>query len=226
MTRSYAQLCGIAAALDVIGDRWALLIVRDLLLGPLRFSDLATGLPGVGTNTLTDRLKQLEAAGVIQRRLLALPDGSVVYELTPYGRELEPILMGLGRWGTRSMGSLAPDVATRSRWLVAAMLAFHDERQAVSEPTTWELRLSDGPFTVRAEGTSLTVAAGAPQSAEAVVTASDQTLYLLLTGQLAPARALEAGSVTVLGRQSMLPRLLALFAFPAITPPSAAVPAA
>ena len=124
--RSYAQLCGIATALDVIGDRWAPLIVRDLLLGPLRFGDLAEGLPGIGTNTLTARLKHLEAAGVVERRLLPLPDRGTVYELTGYGRELEPILLALGRWGTRSMGQLPGEVVTRSRWLVAAMLAFHD----------------------------------------------------------------------------------------------------
>ena len=127
--RSYAQLCGIATALDVIGDRWTLLVVRDLLLGPLRFSDLAEGLPGIGTNTLTTRLKALEVTGVVHRQLLPLPERGTVYELTTYGRELEPILLALGRWGTRSMGTLPPDVTTRSRWLVAAMLAFHDDSQ-------------------------------------------------------------------------------------------------
>src|SRR6478752_8545976 len=110
--RSYAQLCGIATALDVIGDRWAPLIVRDLLLGPLRFGDLAEGLPGIGTNTLTDRLKHLEAAGVVERRLQPLPDRGTVYELTEYGRELEPILLALGRWGTKSMGRLPGEVVT------------------------------------------------------------------------------------------------------------------
>src|SRR5664280_673972 len=139
--RSYSQLCGIATALDVIGDRWAALILRDLLLGPLRFGELAEGLPGIGTNTLAARLKDLEGSDVVRRELLPLPDRGTVYELTPYGRELEPILMGLGRWGTKSMGRLPPDVATRSRWLVAAMLAFHDETRLVARPTTWELRL-------------------------------------------------------------------------------------
>src|SRR6266550_6830087 len=152
--RSYAQLCGIATALDVIGDRWTPLVLRDLLLGPLRFSDLAEGLPGIGTNTLAARLKHLEAAGVIHRRLLPLPDRGTVYELTTYGRELEPILLALGRWGTKSMTRLPSHVASRSRWLVAAMLAFHDENQRIPRPTTWQLRLTDGAFTVRAEGTS------------------------------------------------------------------------
>ena len=116
--RSYAQLCGIATALDVIGDRWTLLVVRDLLLGPLRFGDLDEGLPGIGTNTLAARLKQLEAAGVVAPPAAAAPERGTVYELTDYGRELEPILLALGRWGTRSMGRLPAEVASRSRWLV------------------------------------------------------------------------------------------------------------
>ncbi|MDP9222476.1 MAG: helix-turn-helix transcriptional regulator, partial [Actinomycetota bacterium] len=134
-TRSYGQLCGIATALDLIGDRWTPLVLRDLLLGPLRFGDLAEGLPGIGTNTLAARLKHLEGSGVVNRRLLPLPDRGTVYELTTYGRELEPILLALGRWGTKSMGRLPSDVASRSRWLVAAMLAFHDESQRIARPT-------------------------------------------------------------------------------------------
>jgi DNA-binding HxlR family transcriptional regulator len=214
--RSYAQLCGIATALDVIGDRWAPLIVRDLLLGPLRFGDLADGLPGVGTNTLTARLKHLEAAGVVGRRLLPLPDRGTVYELTDYGRELEPILLALGRWGTRSMGRVPGEVVTRSRWLVAAMLAFHDSSRRVARPTTWELRLSDGVFTVVAAGTSLTVAAGAPEQADVGVTTSDADMHALLTGQLTPADAVASGAVTLDGDAKALSRLVELFDFPSL----------
>ena len=214
--RSYAQLCGIATALDVIGDRWAPLIVRDLLLGPLRFGDLAEGLPGIGTNTLTARLKHLEAAEVVERRLLPLPDRGTVYELTGYGRELEPILLALGRWGTRSMGRVPGEVVTRSRWLVAAMLAFHDSSRRVARSTTWELRLSDGVFTVAAAGTSLTVAAGAPERADLVITASDADLHALLTRQLTPADAVASGAVTLDGDAKALSRLVELFDFPSL----------
>jgi DNA-binding HxlR family transcriptional regulator len=214
--RSYAQLCGIATALDVIGDRWAPLIVRDLLLGPLRFGDLAEGLPGIGTNTLTDRLKHLEGAGVVERRLQPLPDRGTVYELTEYGRELEPILLALGRWGTKSMGRLPGEVVTRSRWLVAAMLAFHDSTRRIARTTTWELRLSDGTFTVQAEGTSLTVAAGAPERPDAVVTTSDADLHALLTRRLAPGEAVASGAVTLDGDTSALTRLVELFDFPSL----------
>jgi DNA-binding HxlR family transcriptional regulator len=212
--RSYAQLCGIATALDVVGDRWTTLVVRDLLLGPLRFGDLAEGLPGIGTNTLAARLKHLEATGVVWRRLLPSPDRGTVYELTAYGRELEPILMALGRWGTKSMGRLPRQISSRSRWLVAAMLAFHAESRRMARPATLELRLTDGPFTVHAEGTSLTITAGASEGAAAVITTSDAHLHLLLTGQLTPADAVAAGSVTITGDGSALAGLLELVAFP------------
>jgi DNA-binding HxlR family transcriptional regulator len=215
--RSYAQLCGIATALDVIGDRWTLLVLRDLLLGPLRFSDLAEGLPGIGTNTLTARLKQLEVSGVVHRQLLPMPDRGTVYELTTYGRELEPILLALGRWGTRSMGNLPPDVTTRSRWLVAAMLAFHDDSQQVPTLTTWELRLTDGPFTVRAKDTKLTVSAGAPEQADLVLTAADDQLHRLLTRQLSPAEAVASGAITVEGDPTALEQLIELFQFPTLS---------
>ena len=216
MARSYAQLCGIASALDVMGDRWAPLIMRDLLLGPMRFSDLAGGLPGIGTNTLTARLKHLEEAGAVRRRLLTPPDGAVVYELTDYGREIEPVLMELGRWGAKSMGRLPADVATRSRWLAAAMLAFHDESHGPARPTTWELRMTDGTFTVHADGGSLTVAAGAPGSADAVVTVGDRELHALLTRRISPTKALRSGAVKLEGDRGALPALLDLFAFPAL----------
>jgi DNA-binding HxlR family transcriptional regulator len=219
-TRSYAQLCGIATALDVIGDRWSALVLRDLLFGPLRFGELAVGLPGIGTNTLTARLKHLEAAGVIHRRLLPLPDRGTVYELTGYGRELEPILLALGRWGAKSMGRLPPGVASRSRWLVAAMLAFHDETRRIARPATWELRLTDGAFTARAEGTSLTITAGAAEHADLVITTDDQHLHQLLTGQLTPADAVATAAVTLDGDPSTLPALLALVRFPRIEPPA------
>src|SRR5918999_3558389 len=98
--RTYGDMCGIARALDVVGERWALLVVRELILGPKRFTDLRTGLPNVGPDVLAQRLRELEAAGLLQRRTLPPPAGSRVYELTERGRALEPVLVELGRWGT------------------------------------------------------------------------------------------------------------------------------
>ena len=97
--RTYNQYCGLARALDLVGERWALLVVRELVLGPKRFTDLQAGLPGIGTNILSARLRELEESGVVARRTLPPPAASAVYELTPYGRELEPAVDALGRRG-------------------------------------------------------------------------------------------------------------------------------
>src|SRR5919106_3243857 len=102
--RTYGDLCGIARALDVVGERWALLVVRELLLGPKRFTDLRAGLPHVGPDVLTQRLKELEAAGVVRRATLPPPAASKVYELTRRGAELEPVVLALGRWGSAAPG--------------------------------------------------------------------------------------------------------------------------
>src|SRR5580693_5149596 len=100
-TRTYGDACGIARALDIVGERWALLVVRELLLGPQRFSDLRRALPGASSNLVTDRLRELQRSGVVRRRKLAAPAGSWVYELTEWGQELEPIVLALGGWGLR-----------------------------------------------------------------------------------------------------------------------------
>ena len=100
--RTYGDSCGIARGLDVVGDRWALLVARELLLGPKRFTDLRDGLPGIGPDVLSARLRDLEQAGVLGRAALPPPAGSRVYELTEWGRELEPVLLALGRWGSRA----------------------------------------------------------------------------------------------------------------------------
>src|SRR4029450_734908 len=102
--RAYHQYCGLSRALDLLGARWALLVVRDLLTGPKRFTDLEEGLPGIPTNVLTSRLRELEDAGIVQRRVQSRPAGGVVYELTDYGKELEQPLLALGGWGAKSLG--------------------------------------------------------------------------------------------------------------------------
>jgi DNA-binding HxlR family transcriptional regulator len=99
--RSYGDPCGIARALDAVGDRWALLVVRELLLGPKRFTDLRAGLPGAATDVLSQRLRDLTEAGVVERATLRPPGAATVYRLTGSGRELEPVLLALGRWGSR-----------------------------------------------------------------------------------------------------------------------------
>src|SRR5918912_4465730 len=123
-SRTYDQFCGIARALDLVGERWALLVVRDLILGPKRFTDLRRGLDGMGTSVLAARLKELERGGVIRRRTLPPPAASTVYELTDYGRALEGPLLALGRWGATSMGPRQDGQLLRSEWLGVALKAF------------------------------------------------------------------------------------------------------
>jgi hypothetical protein len=151
---------------------------------------------------------------------MARPERGVVYELTEYGRELEAILMALGRWGTRSMGRLPAQVATRSRWLVAAMLAFDHGGDRPATGVTIELRLDDGAFTVSADAGEFAVRAGAPPDADAdaVITVSDQHLHQLLTGRLDAQAALASGVIVVDGDPDALRWLIARCGFPALNP--------
>src|SRR3954452_11878243 len=118
MAKHYDQYCPVAHALEAVGDRWALLVVRELMQGPKRYTDLAEGLPGIGTNILAARLRQLEAAGVVTKRTLPPPAASRVYELTDYGSELKPVMRELALWGARSLGPPTADDELFPGWLV------------------------------------------------------------------------------------------------------------
>ena len=118
MAKHYDQYCPVAHALGVVGDRWALLLVRELLQGPKRYTDLAEGLPGIGTNILAARLRDLETAGVVTKKTLPPPAASRVYELTDYGLELKPVMRELALWGARSLGPPTPDDELFPGWLV------------------------------------------------------------------------------------------------------------
>src|SRR5579884_3950205 len=134
--RSYGQYCAVARALDVLGDRWTLLIVRELLLrGACRYTDLRAGLPGIATNLLADRLRELEDAGVILRRELPPPVASTVFELTPRGEALKPVLSELGRWGIPLMSAgPAPDDAFRAHWLAWPVEQFLSDHEPDAGP--------------------------------------------------------------------------------------------
>jgi DNA-binding HxlR family transcriptional regulator len=119
--RSYGQYCTVARALDVVGERWTLLLVRELSTGPKRFKDLLGGLPGIGTNLLTNRLKTLEGEGIVRRATLPPPAGSNVYELTELGRSLEPVIVALSRWGARLLDAPREDDEMRAGWAAVAM---------------------------------------------------------------------------------------------------------
>ena len=121
MTKRYDQYCPVAHALDLIGDRWSLMVVRELMRGPKRYTDLVSGLPGIGTNVLASRLRDLETHGILTRTMLAPPAASKVYELTDYGRDLEPVVHELGKWGARSLGPPSSGPPLFDGWLGNAL---------------------------------------------------------------------------------------------------------
>lgn len=172
--RTYGDPCGIARALDVIGERWSLLVVRELLLGPKRFTDLRGAL-GASPNVLTQRLGELEEAGVVQRRTTG------AYELTDWGRELHPIVLQLGNWGRgarhRPNGELGVDS------LVLALEATFSPEQAADLRASYELRLGEERFAVEIEGGTFGVARGTPRKADAIIEAEPQRLREVIFGE-------------------------------------------
>jgi DNA-binding HxlR family transcriptional regulator len=199
--RSYGDGCGIAHALDLIGERWALLVVRELLLGPLRFSDLRAGLPGASPNVLSQRLRDLEHVGVIRRRRLPPPAAANVYELTEHGAELEPILVALGSWALRS--PLAPAGHLSA---VSAMLTLRTYYRATDDwATTLQVHLGERSYVARIAGERVEVSAG-QAAAETTVETDPATLVALLVGERELA---DAGDVRVTGDVTAFRRVLA-----------------
>jgi len=216
LRRKYGQGCGTAHALDLVGDRWALLVVRELVLGPKRFTDLRDGLPRIGPNVLSQRLKELEDAGVLRRRTLPPPAGSTVYELTEWGSELEEIVVRLGRWGARSPEM--PRVAeTQPEWLVLGMRAVYEPEED-PVPTLYEFRFGNEVFWARVDDGTLRVGRGAASAPDAVVTSDVETVAKLMRGELKSAAGLRSGAVKLDGERAAFDRFPALFRFP----PSAA----
>ena len=211
--RKYDQGCGSAHALDLVGDRWALLVVRELVLGPKRFTDLREGLPGIGPNVLSQRLKELEEISVLRRRLLPPPAASTVYELTEWGAELEDVLVRLGRWGARSpYMRLGPE--TRPEWLVLGMRSIYDP-EADPVPTTYELRFGDEAFWARTDDGALAVGRGQAAEPDVVLSSDVETVAKLMRGELKPSAALRSGAVELAGERAAFDRFPSLFRFPA-----------
>jgi DNA-binding HxlR family transcriptional regulator len=212
--RSYGEACRFAYALDVVGERWALLVVRELLLGPKRFTDLRTGLPHASSNILSERLRDLEHGGVIQRRKLPPPAASSVYELTEWGRELEPVVTKLGAWGARS--PIPPDsqeIGPDS--IVLALRSLFDPEAAGEIDATYELRIGEEGFHVKVRGGELELGRGAADEPVAAIAVADApTLGALLAGQLPLDEALASGAVQLNGSKQAAKRFLRLFPMP------------
>ena len=212
--RSYDQYCAVARGLDVIGDRWTLLLVRDLLLGPKRYKDLLSGLPGIGTNLLADRLKELEAAGLIERTVLPPPAGSAVYQLTETGQSLETVMTALGRWGARFLGPpKKTDVMVPRAYFVAMRGVFSPE-PAAGITLTYEVRIGDLVFEVRVADGRLTTREGAVRNPDVVLSMEVETLNALMFHTLTPAAALASGRVKIgKGDLKALERFIAIVGF-------------
>jgi len=178
--KHYGQACAIARALDVVGERWNLLLVRELTLGPRRYRDLATGLPGIPSNVLAARLKDLQAADVITRRTLPAPTDVTVYELTDAGWALQPALHELLDWGLRYAPQPSQDDASQPGW---ALLAAAGRPTALPAGQTCELRVGPEFFYLGSDAGKLTARRGPAPDGDAVVTMPADTLYSLVTDQ-------------------------------------------
>jgi DNA-binding HxlR family transcriptional regulator len=205
-SRSYGDACAIARALDVVGERWALLVVRELLLGPQRFSDLRHALPNASSNLIADRLRELEGRGVIDRRKLPAPASSWVYELTAWGRDLEPILLALGDWGIHV--PLPPAATTLSATSVVLFLRSSARPDPEAPPTTYRLELDDRVWGIRAEAGRLHVQPGEPANPDASLRTDPATLNALLEASREFDAAVSDGSVVAAGDLSALHRLI------------------
>lgn len=214
-TRSYNQLCGLAFALDAVGERWTILIIRELVAGPQRFTDLLTGLPGVSTNLLTERLKGLEQRGIILRRTLPPPAASTVYELTAVGRGLIPSLLELGRWGSQFVGEA--DAQCQMLHLGSYALTpqtFFRAEKAMGLDKTYALQIGDESQTVRIVDGAIDIWQGTPAQADMTLS-TEVPIYLgLLTRQLDPQQALAGQLVKVKGDEAELLRFLELCGMP------------
>jgi DNA-binding HxlR family transcriptional regulator len=206
MGKKFDQYCPMAHALSLVGERWSLLIVRELLHGPKRYTDLAHGLPGIGTNILAARLRELEQGGVIWRRKLPPPAASTVYELTEYGAGLNETMYALARWGARSLGPPGPGDELYPEWGVNALPALFDPEQARGLTETYALKIDGDSFTARVENGALEASIGAADDADVVVELDMDTFFALTSGELEPRQAVQSGRARVDGDHAALER--------------------
>jgi len=213
--KRYGQACAIARALDVVGERWSLLLVRELTLGPRRYRDLATGLPGIPSNVLAGRLKDLQAAGVITQRTLPVPTDVTVYELTGAGRALQPALKELLDWGLRYGPEPSQDDVGQPGW---GLLAAAGRPTALPSGQTCELRVGPEFFYLSSDAGTLTVRRGPAPDGDTVVTMSADTFYRLMTGQTTVTDAVRHSTVdgdAGIARRALEPLFAAALAEPA-----------
>jgi DNA-binding HxlR family transcriptional regulator len=212
-TRTYDDGCAAAHALDLVGERWALLVVRELLLGPKRFTDLRSGLPHASPNVLAQRLRDLEASGVVRRGKLPPPAASKIYELTEWGRDLEPVIIALGRWGVRSP-TRPPDADLGVDSLILSFRTMFDPDQAEGLDASYEFRLGEDRFRAEVAEGRLEIERGTAEQPDATVEADAGTLAALVYDDLELDDTLDSGDLRITGDRAAVERFLALFPLP------------
>jgi DNA-binding HxlR family transcriptional regulator/putative sterol carrier protein len=211
--RTYGDGCGIAHGLDLVGERWALLVVRELVLGPKRFTDLRGGLPNASPNVLAQRLRELEQVGIVRRRRLPPPAGSSVYELTDWGRGLEPVVRSLGAWAVRSPAfPRGAPVSVDS--VVLALQTFFDGDAAEGLDARYDLRLGEDRFQITIADGTIEVARGQADGADVTIETDVAVLAAVLWNGREPDDALDAGDMTVEGDAQAARRFFTLFPQP------------
>jgi DNA-binding HxlR family transcriptional regulator len=204
--KKFDQYCPMAHALSLVGERWSLLIVRELLHGPKRYTDLGHGLPGIGTNILAARLRDLEEVGVVRKRKLPPPTPATVYELTEYGSGLNEALYALARWGARSLGPPKEGDELYPEWGVNALPALFNAEIARGLTETYTLKVDDDLFTARIVDGALQASVGGAEDADLVVETDMPTFFALATGELEPRDAVKCGRAHVDGEIDALER--------------------
>jgi DNA-binding HxlR family transcriptional regulator len=221
--RTYGDGCAIAQGLDLVGERWALLVVRELLLGPKRYTDLRRGLPNASPNVLSQRLAELERAGIARRRKLPPPAGARVYELTEWGLELEETVMALGRWAARSPAPPSDAPIASADSIVLALRARFAPGAEHGLRASYELRFGEDRFRIEVADDEIEVARGDAHQADATIDTDPDTLNAVLWGGQSIADAQRAGRMTVDGDEAAAKRFVGLFPMPqpaasAVTP--------
>jgi DNA-binding HxlR family transcriptional regulator len=205
--RSYGQYCSVAKALDVVGDRWTLLIIRELLVqGPCRYTDLKTGLPGIATNLLSERLRDLESAGLVRREEAAPPIAATLYHLTGAGRELQPVVSALGLWGVRYMTEPDDSSEFRSQWFAIPASLFLRDHDPSGPPVSIELRSTDRPAVIEASGGSVRTRLGTASAPDLVLSGPPRLILGLLIAFLTPGEAQDLG-LEISGDTGVLQRI-------------------
>jgi DNA-binding HxlR family transcriptional regulator len=215
--RSYGEACACAHALDLVGERWALLVVRELLLGPKRFTDLRSGLPHASPNVLAQRLRELERDGVVRRRKLGPPVGTSVYELTEWGRDLEPVIYALARWGARSPLRLR-DADISSDSVVLAIRALFDADAAGDLEASYELRFGEDSFAIAVTDGRLELSRGESREADAVIETDRTTFASVLSRAESLGSATKKGAFSVSGDATAVRRLFGAMRAPEPVP--------